>query len=221
MKNLFMAMMIFFSSVAFAKEADEMQITNVLKGDTALAVDYQHKAKYVHIAGVDCPEMNQSGGPEARAMLSQLTLNKTIFVTTLVSAGTHSLVKMEPRDGSVRDVGAALLKNGLCWFRNQDSDNLDSIQRSSYKILADQAKYSKKGIWLSGDIYGNIDPDSWRTADLQNYDQPRFNGNSNPELQNFERPNGSGESSVPSSPKQPQLKNHNVGDWRTKIYKDN
>lgn len=231
MKNLFVLILMLVSATAFGREADEMGVQQVLKGDAVVAANYKQQGFIVHLAGVDCPELNQPGGRAALQYMSQMTRGQKVMVTTYVSSGTHLLAKIETENGVAKDIGAEMLRAGLCWYRNQEADNLDAIQQSSYKVLADQAKYAKKGIWKNGDIFvGNINPDSWRTLGVGEMQSPYIQNGAggvatapvgDARTNSFGRDQVSGIHTYGNHNPAQQPQQKDPGDWRKKIYKDN
>lgn len=94
-----------------AEEVLQAHVTSVEDGDslvvrTVVAGD----SLRIHIAGVDAPEMSQSGGPEAKAFLAALVSGKTI--TVRLKRTLERLARVEV-DGS--DVSLLLIRNGMAW----------------------------------------------------------------------------------------------------------
>ena len=46
-----------------------MRLVTIIDGDTFLAVDMHGKQRKLRLLGIDCPELNQKNGPEAKAFV--------------------------------------------------------------------------------------------------------------------------------------------------------
>lgn len=207
-KTFFTALTLLFSCTSFASTSEMMQVVKVLKGDTIIATNYKGKAVYLHLAGVDCPELDQKGGVEAKDYLQKLVQQKKVYTTFTVEDKNHALGMLSLGYGG-SDVGSKMLEQGMCWYRNVENDNLRAPQRSSYKLLADQARFKKRGIWKNGDIFfENVNPDSWRYLEYDRISQPRFNGTPDPKFEGFER----NENKISPS--------KNTDDWRKPVGKN-
>ena len=201
-----------FSSLAYASQSETIKVVSVLKGDTFIGTNYKGQMKIYHLQGVDCAELNSPDGPAAKDFLSGLINNKKIYVTTKVVDESHALARVFTEfGGGGKNVGAEMLRNGLCWFRDVESDGLSSVDKASFKLLADQARHKKKGIWKNGDVYFSQNPDSWRSLNLERYTQPYIGGTYQPNVNSFDRP----QVKEPASEK----KDKGPVDWRTPVGK--
>ena len=191
-KNIMITAFLTLTIFSFSASAAETMLVNqVLKGDAVISTNYKGTAMILHIAGVDCPELNQAGGTAAKDFLSSMILNKKVYVTTTLVDGKHALASLSMgAGGSGNDVGAQLLQNGLCWYRNMETDNLRSTQKASYQLLSNRAKFKKIGMWKNGDMfYSNSNPESWRSLNVDQYSQQYVNGTTgNPAVNSFGRP---------------------------------
>jgi endonuclease YncB( thermonuclease family) len=205
----------FYSLSGLADNSQTIRPIEVLKGDTFIGIDYKGASKFYHIAGVDCADPQTQDGRDAINFLRQAILNKTVYVTTTVDLGTHALAWVSPSlGGGGLDIGANILQNGKCWYRNSDSDNLRSTQKASYGLLQDRARYKKIGIWKNGMYFSTANPDSWRDLQVYKYNQQYVNGATNPAHEDFGRPSPTA-TTAPSPP--PVLNRNGIVDWRKPI----
>jgi endonuclease YncB( thermonuclease family) len=219
MKIKILMLFLTFSLVnsAFADNSETVKAVQILKGDTFVGINYKGVSKIYHLAGVDCAENDTQDGQNAQVYLSQLALNKEIYVTTTVDSGAHALASAsQNQGGGGRDIGSEILQNGKCWYRNVDSDNLRSTQKASYGLLQDRAKQKRIGIWKNGMYFSTANPDSWRSLELYKYNQQYVNGATNPAQNDFNRPGTAPTSSAAVQAPVPMNRN-GVRDWRTKI----
>ena len=116
------------------------KVTEVVKGDV-LVIAHGEKPEKVRVAGVDCPELAQPFGPEAKKFTSDLVLNKDVSVEQL---GTDNEGKTIARitlwDG--RSLDEELLTEGMGWYYEMHPGNSESLRR-----LAAKAITAKKGLW--------------------------------------------------------------------------
>lgn len=54
---------------AYTRRWRPMRLVTIIDGDTFMAVDMRGKERKLRLLGVDCPEMNQKNGPEAKAFV--------------------------------------------------------------------------------------------------------------------------------------------------------
>lgn len=213
MKFTFLMLFLTFfgSDMALANNSETVKVIRVYKGDTFQGINYKGVAKIYHLAGVDCIELDNPDGQSAAVYLNQLILNRQVYVTTTVDTGTHALAWVSQTEGGGGlDIGAKMLQEGKCWYRGVDSDNLRPVQRASYELLQNRAKYKKIGIWKNGMYFSTVNPDSWRAMENYKYDQVYINGASNPSLNDFGRP-----ATMPQAPS--ANGRSGPGDWRKPI----
>jgi endonuclease YncB( thermonuclease family) len=107
-------------------------------GDT-VSVQTSHGIVRVRLAGIDCPELAQPRGPEAKAFTARLVLGRTVRVE---SGGTDQYSRVLGRlvvDGA--DVNVALVRAGMAW-RYQSPGN-DRILMDAERT----ARTAHAGIW--------------------------------------------------------------------------
>jgi endonuclease YncB( thermonuclease family) len=180
-----------FSSI-FANAAEvspiEVRVEEVLKGDSFVVVDRNGQASYLYLLGIDCPELNQEGGNEAKAFSRSKVLKKRVIVDVVETTGNQMYGFVRPSFGEL-DLGSQLLSSGFAWYDESEFDKLSTVQKSSYSLLADSAKVKKKGIWRSGNFqrFNAMNPRSFRDLKRDQIDQPRFNGTEDPKFSGFGR----------------------------------
>jgi endonuclease YncB( thermonuclease family) len=220
-KILAIFLALFSTQMTLADTSETIAVKEIIKGDTFVGINYKGVSKIYHIAGIDCAEIDTQDGRNAKAYATRTLLNKQIWLTVTVDAGTHALAwASQGEGGSGSDIGSLFLSNGICWYRNQSADQLRVTQDASYELLQNKAKYAKLGIWKNGMYFSSADPDSWRSLEVYKYKQQYVNGATNPTLNDANRP-ATAPASVTSSatnymPAQPAPGN-NGGDWRVKI----
>lgn len=114
----------------------ETTVIGVIDGDTLLL---EGKTR-VRLRHVDSPELDYCGGTEAKQALEELVLGKTVHLEELIPDQRGRGMALV-YDGSVL-INKEMLKSG--WSRyHSDTTN----QQEQLKILADQVKSEKKGIF--------------------------------------------------------------------------
>jgi endonuclease YncB( thermonuclease family) len=219
--------LILISSNAFAANCETVQVGQALKGDTVI-VGRRGKlgsdggtGLYVHIAGVDAPELNQPGGRNSLAYLSRITTNQKACMLIYKQVGNQAIATLYLGDGGYgKDIGSLLVQNGQAFYRSSDEAGLNAVQQSSYKTLSEHAKYAKIGLWANGNMNYTITPDSFRSLQTWQYQQQYINGATPPQQNDFGRNTASqGGVSTPQAPQNQnvQLNQRHGGtgsDWR-------
>lgn len=123
------------AALAYARRPRPMRLVTIIDGDTFMAVDTRGRRRKLRLADVDCPELSQRNGQEARDFVRALTRN------TWVS------VKLRGRDRYGRhlarirvageDLGHALVKAGLAY---------PLISGGRYRFAALQARLARRGV---------------------------------------------------------------------------
>src|SRR6185312_4475591 len=108
-------------------------------GDTMIVAEQGHLGSsggtglYVHLAGIDAPELNQPGGPNSAQYLARLVLNQFVSITIAKQYNDHAIVTMRlGQSGYGKDVGSVMLENGWAFYRAQDTNYLPSSNRANY-----------------------------------------------------------------------------------------
>ena len=127
-------------TVAAAAPAHTMEgkVTRIIDGNTLEFVSTAGETYVMVLSGIDCPELTQAYGDEARICLEKLALNKKAIVTVKGKDRTGNSIAEVMLDGK-KDPRIQLLKDGLAWTQEGISNELES-----YKV-ASQSK--KKGLW--------------------------------------------------------------------------
>lgn len=132
--------------------ADEFgaRVVGVAKGDS-LTVLRDGKETPVRLIGIDCPELDQPFGREARDFATAQALGKDVTVKTVKREFSgRLLVEVKLPDG--QNLAYALLRAGLAWwYRKQSGDPILSG-------LEAEARAAKRGLWAGV----AIPPEQWR-----------------------------------------------------------
>jgi len=132
---------ILFLLAATAAEARTIQgkVTRVIDGNTLEFLSSEGEQYTILLYGIDCPELTQAFGDEARICLEKLSLNKSATVTITGKDRSGNSVA-EVKINGKSDPRIQLLKEGLAWTSEKGADtNLESYRAVS------QSK--KKGLW--------------------------------------------------------------------------
>ncbi len=142
-------------SVCLPASAEDFtgQVVGIIDGDT-IEVMHLGKAERVRLHGVDCPEMGQSYGEQARKYTSTHTLRKrvTVIVDDTDKSGQTVGQVILP---DMSNLNIVLISAGLAWWHETyapEDKILMDVQKS--------AKASKRGLWADPDP---IPPWEWQS----------------------------------------------------------
>lgn len=125
-------------------------VINVVDGDT-LMVMREGVGRPVQLAGVDCPELKQPFGRQAKRHTVKLALKQEVTVKE-EGPGTEGLIGVVTLpDGSV--LGHELIRAGSCWWaRPYRSDD-------ALPLLEAEAHAAQRGLWAEPEP---VPPWEWR-----------------------------------------------------------
>lgn len=143
-KNLVVLMMLIMNSSVALPQEWSAKVIKVIDGNTLEILTSDNETYKVMLKAVDCPEIEQSFGVEAKKLTEKILLKKK--VTVIVSGKDrwgNRLVSITLGNG--KDINQELLKRGYAWHNTRlSSDN-------TLKQLESKAKSDKVGLWVNED----------------------------------------------------------------------
>jgi len=115
------------------------KVTAVIDGNTLEVTADNNEIHKVMLAGIDCPEITQEFGEQARQYLEKLTLNKKVTVNFTGKDRWGNYLGIVLVKGSV-DPRVDLLKEGLAWTAERNPDPEFEAHRA-------RAQEKGKGLW--------------------------------------------------------------------------
>jgi endonuclease YncB( thermonuclease family) len=137
--HLYFVMLLVGSLTASATDIT-VRVVSVIDGNTIEVQTEENVKQRVIIAGIDCPELTQEFGNEARQFVESLILQKQILVKIIGKdrKGNYLGIVMV---GDI-DLRTQLLKEGLAWTSEKEPGaDLESIRS--------WAQQKGKGLWKS------------------------------------------------------------------------
>jgi|TARA_B100001971_G_C18138188_1_gene508856 endonuclease YncB( thermonuclease family) len=137
---------------ASAAETFYGRVVGVIDGDT-IRITRNLKSVKVRLYGVDCPEIKQAGGKEARALVRRLAFGRVLLIE---SKGKDRYKRIIGRVYllSGNTLSRELVKAGKCWWYRKYAPDDQYL-----KELEKEAKADKRGIWADPNP---IPPWKWR-----------------------------------------------------------
>ncbi len=131
-----------------------VEVTRVSDGDSFVVTGPAQRKVRIRLYGIDCAEMNQPGGKEARDYITALLLNQTVVIEPVENDRYGRTVAFAYRQG--RTVEEMLLEQGLAWVYEKYCklpvcDRYREIMRTSVE--------NELGIWSGPDP---VEPWEWR-----------------------------------------------------------
>ena len=128
------------------------KVTKVADGDTFTLIDSYGKISKIRLYGIDCPELNQPFGKDAKRFTAGLILNQTVYIEQ-ISKDRNGRVVAKVHYNNRQSLNEELLRKGMAWhFTKYDKS-------ASYAAIERQAKASKAGLWA---FASPIAPWDWR-----------------------------------------------------------
>jgi endonuclease YncB( thermonuclease family) len=137
-------------------ESSAVEVVGVTDGDTVFVMHNGRAAK-IRLTGIDCPEMGQAFGVNARRFVSEQCFGKWV---TIKETGTdkygRTLGDVVLPDGTV--LNQELVRAGLAWWYRQYSHD------QTLAALEKEARSAKRGLWTDADA---IPPWEFRHPQVQ------------------------------------------------------
>jgi micrococcal nuclease len=126
-------------STGLAANTLQGTVTNVVDGNTIEFQSSENEVFTFLLAGIDCPELEQPFGPEAKALLEKLIGGRDVVITIEGKdrRGTRfgSLTYAKDKDPRIK-----LLENGLAWTAEKNPN-------PEFEALKEASKSRGKGLW--------------------------------------------------------------------------
>jgi micrococcal nuclease len=114
------------------------KVTSVTDGNT-ITVIYSNKERQMKISGVDCPDLDQPYGTEAKDFLVALIGGREIWVN--VERMDHFNRSISKITLNGEDVAVQVVQAGLGWYDTRYSSNVQIAEAQA------RARASKSGLW--------------------------------------------------------------------------
>ena len=126
---------------AIATEKFSGRVVGVIDGDT-IRINRDLKSVKVRLYGVDCPELAQAGGKEARTLARQLAYGRVLLIE---SKGIDRYKRVIGRVYllSGKTLSRELVKAGKCWWYKRYAPDDETLAK-----LEGEARAEKRGLWV-------------------------------------------------------------------------
>lgn len=119
------------------------QVTSIIDGNTLEVTTADGEVYRVVLPGIDCPELTQDFGIEARDLLNKLTMNAEVVVHLHGKDRLKNYIGIIVIEGR-GDIRLPLLEEGLAW--TSEKDPLPELE-----IIRADAMGRKAGLWKRKD----------------------------------------------------------------------
>jgi endonuclease YncB( thermonuclease family) len=146
------AIALIMASAAQAEDLITARVVGVTDGDSITVLTPDQHPVVLKLHGIDCPEMGQPYGEQARQFTQNLCFGKIVLYRIVgidIFEQTLAIVSLE--DG--RELNLALLEAGLAWHLERHSN------RQDYQAAEQKARKAGVGLWAMSDP---IPPWEWR-----------------------------------------------------------
>lgn len=115
------------------------KVKSVVDGNTLEIEDENNEIQVVQLTGIDCPELNQEYGADAKSFLEKLVLKKKITFSVTGKDRWGKQLAIVLINGRV-DVRMEILKEGLAWTAERNP-------QQELEVVKEVAKEEAKGLW--------------------------------------------------------------------------
>ena len=124
----------------YANEELKGKVVEVLDGNTIQVQDSENETYKIKLLAIDCPEIDQKYGEEAKKYTSKRALHKHVVVKLFGKdrKGNRLGVVVLPNDKILNEL---LLKDGFAWHYKMNHE------KAKFSNLETDAKHHKKGLW--------------------------------------------------------------------------
>lgn len=135
-------MLIVFSNLPASAEEIKAKVIAVQDGDSLTILHDQKKEKVI-LYGIDCPEMAQECGPQAKSFTEQICKNKQVSLTVHGKDRMgRTIAEVILDDGC--NMSQELVEKGLAWWSDKYAPKDEELKR-----LQNTAKLAKIGVWTN------------------------------------------------------------------------
>ena len=127
------------------------RVATVHEGDR-LTIRHKGRSETIYLKDIDCPDLKQPYGKEAKHATAAYVANRDVVVRGL-TRDKQGRVSAEVLLHDGRNVGRELLKEGLAWWQRSTSKN------ASFEVIEQLAKASGKGLWADSNP---VPPWKWK-----------------------------------------------------------
>jgi endonuclease YncB( thermonuclease family) len=127
------------------------RVVTVHEGDR-LTIRHEGRSETIYLKDIDCPELKQPYGKQAKHAIAAYVGNREVVVRALKrDRDGRATAEILLQDG--RNVGHELLKEGLAWWQRSASND------ASLEVLEELARASRKGLWADSNP---VPPWKWK-----------------------------------------------------------
>ncbi len=145
MKKILVTLMMLVASSAMALTQEwSAKVIKVIDGNTLEIITSDNEVYKVMLKEIDCPEIEQMYGEEAKRLTEKILLKKKVTVTISgKDRWGNRLVSITLGNG--KDINQELLKKGYAWHNTRLSSS------NILKSIESKAKAQKIGLWQNED----------------------------------------------------------------------
>lgn len=129
------------------------RVVTVHEGDR-LTIHHDGRSETIYLKDIDCPELKQPYGKQAKHAIAGYVGSRDIVVRGL-TRDKQGRVSAEVLLHDGRNVGRELLKEGLAWWQRSASSD------ASLEVLEELARASGKGLWADSNP---VPPWEWKAT---------------------------------------------------------
>ncbi len=122
------------------------QVLRVIDGDTVKVLSDNNKIRRIRLAGIDAPEISQSGGNESKNALTKILGKRSVNIKVLGKDRYHRTLGIIFVKNEI-DVNYLMIKRGHAWAYRKYLNTLPLNKAIEYPKAELMAKAHKSGLW--------------------------------------------------------------------------
>lgn len=136
------------------------RVVSITDGDTLTLLDGNHVQHKIRLSGIDAPERRQAFGNRSTQALGALAHAKPAVAHCPKKDRYGRWICVVEVAG--RDVGLAIVEQGLAWWYRKYAREQSSADRLAYERAEMEARSARRGLW--SDSSEPVAPWDWRRA---------------------------------------------------------
>jgi len=159
-------LLLFVPMCLSAQNVTSLFVTNVYDGDTIHGTNVTGQVCSVRLYGIDAPELEQPYGTNAKMVLSNYVMNKTVEIIFMGKDPFGRIIGVIKWNQS--NINMLMIVEGMAWY--YDIGNKDLNLAYAFRTFQYEAKIGKVGLWADKNP---ISPFQYRSGNFAKWNKKK------------------------------------------------